>query len=637
MVKLLDLCGMSRAEIHQKLLATLTNKMINEVIPALDKEKQDWLLRQSFPFLERDVKELKVVPLALLKQRSDIPTEYLEKFAAQEKLWDTLSKLPNLVQQQVWEIESGGRNFEARVAPHLDAYRTTTGQRHLNYAAKASFTVASKVPSERWRGQSKELEALVNIVGARRGLLDTTCRMLMRRFCDSAAAGGHQTVWASLLGDFLLTYEIQTSVSKPPNITNRLKLAKVLDQAIRNGVLTNSSIVTIHKALRSMLPTASSAAGASSSSSSSSTSSSSSATSSASKSVVNPERLASALESAWSKLSTLDVERIFALPVTEAQAPGYSSAIEHPMDLSLMRSKIGKARGGYFAFNDFCGDIDLMVQNCWTFNKKKSPLGQYATKFKGQWERVRESFRTQALPAVQRPAVTVPPPPPPPGGFAPLPAQSAGSNLEVGVAFMLLAQPAVSALLNQTLMSAMDGALRDRKLPARHQAVPVVLQLLQMSCGARDMVAAQAYAVPAPDQRTLRVHLPLVQRYIGETDMSVRSGAKAAAPSSAEELLTSKGPAVWKLALSIPIVRCLVMAICGSSLYHASAQQQQQQQSDYQARVKSCLRLLTLCADVAMDGKFLDFVNANTAQRKDIRSDLKRAAEEFAAAVAISK
>ena len=216
MVKLLDLCGMSRAEIHQKLLATLTNKMINEVIPALDKEKQDWLLRQSFPFLERDVKELKVVPLALLKQRSDIPTEYLEKFAAQEKLWDTVSKLPNLVQQQVWEIESGGRNFEARVAPHLDAYRTTTGQRHLNYAAKASFTVASKVPSERWRGQSKELEALVNIVGARRGLLDTTCRMLMRRFCD--AAGGHQTVWASLLGDFLLTYEIQTSVSKPPNM-----------------------------------------------------------------------------------------------------------------------------------------------------------------------------------------------------------------------------------------------------------------------------------------------------------------------------------------------------------------------------------------------------------------------------------
>ena len=72
------------------------------------------------------------------------------------------------VQQRVWEIEAGARIFEARVAPLLDAYSTKIGQKHLAHAGKSSFSIA-KVPSERWRAKSKELKALVKVVGPRRG------------------------------------------------------------------------------------------------------------------------------------------------------------------------------------------------------------------------------------------------------------------------------------------------------------------------------------------------------------------------------------------------------------------------------------------------------------------------------------
>ena len=72
LTELLRLTGMSRADVHKQLLESLTNELTDR-IPTLSKPRQDDLLRKTFQFLERDVKELKMVPLALLKRRSDIP------------------------------------------------------------------------------------------------------------------------------------------------------------------------------------------------------------------------------------------------------------------------------------------------------------------------------------------------------------------------------------------------------------------------------------------------------------------------------------------------------------------------------------------------------------------------------------
>jgi hypothetical protein len=625
LTELLRLTGMSRADVHKQLLESLTNELTDR-IPTLSKPRQDDLLRKTFQFLERDVKELKMVPLALLKRRSDIPATYLQKFAEQEKLWDTLGKLPVTVQQQVWEIEAGARIFEARVAPLLDAYSTKIGQKHLAHAGKSSFSIA-KVPSERWRAKSKELKALVKVVGPRRGLLNATCRMLMRRFSAPAAEGRQRGVWASLLGDLLLTYEIQTSVGKPPNLANRLKLAKVLDQAVRNGVLGKTSVAALHKALRSILPAPSASAAAGSGAVAGAAAIPAAAPAAAADRRAASDRLEAALAGAWAKLSALDVDRVFAQPVTDQMAPGYSGIIEHPMDLSLMRAKIGKQRGGYASFGDFCDDVDLMVQNCWKYNQKKSPHGQYATKLKGQWEKVRDAFQRQAA-APSRAAPKAPPPPVTRDGEVPLQAQDAGRGIEVGAAFMMLAQPAVFALLVHSLAKAVDDCLRERRLPASSPLVPILLQLLQMSHGARDMVALQTYAVPQADLHSLRLHLPLVARFLGETETAARTATQGS-PSAAELLLSSKAQG-WRSAFAVPAVRAVLQALCGASFFAAASQQQP---SDQVARAAGMLRLLARFADEAMakDSPFIEALQA-ASSKPNLRPQLRDATRELFAA-----
>jgi len=60
-----------------------------------------------------------------------------------------------------------------------------------------------------------------------------------------------------------------------------------------------------------------------------------------------------------------DPQGIFAEPVTEAIAPGYSSVIQHPMDFSTMSKKIDSLQ--YQSVNDYkgCGlFLGCMLQNC---------------------------------------------------------------------------------------------------------------------------------------------------------------------------------------------------------------------------------------------------------------------------------
>lgn len=74
-----------------------------------------------------------------------------------------------------------------------------------------------------------------------------------------------------------------------------------------------------------------------------------------------------AIEYSWNFLSYLDIDGIFANPVTDTIAPGYSSYITTPMDLSTMRVK--KDRKKYKNLKSFDTDVKLMLSNCiqWNF------------------------------------------------------------------------------------------------------------------------------------------------------------------------------------------------------------------------------------------------------------------------------
>ncbi|UYV80380.1 BRD7 [Cordylochernes scorpioides] len=62
-----------------------------------------------------------------------------------------------------------------------------------------------------------------------------------------------------------------------------------------------------------------------------------------------------------------DNQQFFAWPVSDVIAPGYSSIISHPMDLSTIRKKIDNME--YFNITEFKSDVKLMCENAMTYNR----------------------------------------------------------------------------------------------------------------------------------------------------------------------------------------------------------------------------------------------------------------------------
>jgi len=96
---------------------------------------------------------------------------------------------------------------------------------------------------------------------------------------------------------------------------------------------------------------------------------------------LNPEaRLAlnKLLEHLLEELERKDPHDIFAWPVNDLIAPGYSAMISYPMDFSTMRNKISTDQ--YKTVSDFKSDFEVMVQNCSTYNGPDTIYYQAAKK-----------------------------------------------------------------------------------------------------------------------------------------------------------------------------------------------------------------------------------------------------------------
>lgn len=119
-------------------------------------------------------------------------------------------------------------------------------------------------------------------------------------------------------------------------------------------------------------------------------------------SAISYGQLQASLERCWKQLQKADVSKLFAFPVTDNMAPGYSAVIRRPMDLSTMRSKIGRAHQPYNSLNAFERDVKLLVENCILFNGPKSAYARKAELIWATWlqckatekQHSRESQRT---------------------------------------------------------------------------------------------------------------------------------------------------------------------------------------------------------------------------------------------------
>ncbi len=99
--------------------------------------------------------------------------------------------------------------------------------------------------------------------------------------------------------------------------------------------------------------------------------------------VVTIASLTVALEEGWRYIDELDAYDIFAEPVTDSIAPGYSHEVRNPMDLSTIWQKIGAE--SYTTLDEFDDDIVLMLSNCMLYNGYASELGQGAKTILDKW------------------------------------------------------------------------------------------------------------------------------------------------------------------------------------------------------------------------------------------------------------
>lgn len=91
------------------------------------------------------------------------------------------------------------------------------------------------------------------------------------------------------------------------------------------------------------------------------------------------------------KIGAKDKHGTFAHPVTDDDAPEYSTTITKPMDLSTMRQKMLDLQ--YDTLEDLEADFGLMINNCMTYNKKSTSYYKDAVKLMDYGANVFEEAR----------------------------------------------------------------------------------------------------------------------------------------------------------------------------------------------------------------------------------------------------
>ena len=86
------------------------------------------------------------------------------------------------------------------------------------------------------------------------------------------------------------------------------------------------------------------------------------------------------LDNLMKQLERKDPHEIFAWPVNDLIAPGYSTVIDEPMDFSTMKNKM--LLNQYDSVKDFRRDFETMVDNCCIYNKPDTVYYDSAKKMK---------------------------------------------------------------------------------------------------------------------------------------------------------------------------------------------------------------------------------------------------------------
>ena len=411
---------------------------------------------------------------------------------------------------------------------------------------------------------------------------------------------GSSHLHCTLVADILLS----SGGPLPKIYANVHSLARILDDAVKNGIFTDKDLIKVQHTLKLIYdaePTVNKDDDINKKKKSRNDlhddtgSKSSSKNKTPNKSLIR--QLNKIITSGLSALKDNDGQSLFLNPVTDAIAPGYSKVIKKPMSIGTMINKIENNQ--YHDIKTWEQDVRLMFKNCVDYNR--GPAGEW---FRIEAKRQQTVFTDDILPQARnlykieqqkrnpeeeaallkrkreeeeqkkKPKIE-----PLDSGRKKRKIDPQEQNLSMSaLASMLLADPfVVRILLDRVLRSMRIETAKGAGIPAEHLAIPSILQLLFLSqwspqiCAVRGrqfFIFDSGLHIPKDidDARSklpytsLRQYLPIIIHLLRDADLDKRLAfggdlhpvAKAALPRPEPPLIpTSNDSSIPQIALAL--------------------------------------------------------------------------------------
>ena len=249
---------------------------------------------------------------------------------------------------------------------------TTTIESDSNNTNSAGLALAKL--KEVMGSRPKLLTAVLNMLIAEHGL-----RFTKTKHHRTSIIGGSSYLHCTLVADTILSYGHLPKYYEPVQV-----LAKILDESVRKGLISDQAIAQIQGCLRAIFK--SSDKDAEKKGNSTTQKSESSNKNAATERQFEIKLLRKIIKLAVVRMKDNDSQRCFLNPVTDEIAPGYSSLIKKPICLSQIEKKAIDLQ--YTSMSKFENDVQLMFSNCIRYNT--GPQGQW---FRGEARRQQKKWK----------------------------------------------------------------------------------------------------------------------------------------------------------------------------------------------------------------------------------------------------
>jgi len=480
------------------------------------------------------------------------PKEYLQH-TQKTLLFQTIDSFMTEYTTNQILVDSANRPFVATVS---ERKILTTQRRALRKSGVTTTTTTSAVQlttgSDVW-----QIRRLLTDTAYRPKLLYATLSILMAQHGSAKRCflGGASHLHCTLVADILLS----AGGPLPKQYTDILTLARVLDESVQEGKLSDANLAKIQSALKLIFQSEQTAVGA--------------PTPQKGALTIEPGVPTTAIKrqlNRWisaglAEMKEKDPQQCFLNPVTDAIAPGYSKLIKKPMCIATMEHKV--ATHSYNSITDWEADVQLMFKNCIEYNKGAS--GKW---FRDEAKRQNKVFRDEIFAHTRRlwqneiiakrtvlskesttkrkigdgPIIEP---------LAPTTKKRKKENKEEylpsmpALASMLLSDPfVVRIILDRILRELRRGVIQGTTIPMAHSVIPSLLQILHLTRWSTQLCAVRGkkFFIPSAGlddgtenkestsdpttlvaKASLRRYMPLLARLLleAEIDRRVAPGA----------------------------------------------------------------------------------------------------------------